>query len=116
MLSKLKKDLNDIRIANLCKDIHLLNASTLSEDYVNYIIYSIYDTRDKNFGSNKAINRKFSIQVDVFSKEDFIALSNIIEEVLTEKGYTFKNCFDMFEKDTKLFHRAMRFTYLEYKK
>lgn len=109
---QLESDLRDIRIKKLCKDVWFLNAKIVTDIY---IICQFIDDRNEDYACDNAISRKFVIQVDVFSKGDYSTLVKTIEEVLTEKEYRFVNGFDIWEDDTKLYHKVLRFNYKEFK-
>lgn len=112
MKSKLRTDLSDNRIKSLVgNNIHFLHASTPTDLYIEY---EIYDKRYGDFSANKNTSITNYIQVDIFSKGDYTNVENMVEKVLCEKGYNFVNSADLYEENTKLFHKAMRFTYKEF--
>lgn len=111
MKSKLRSDLMDSRIKSLVSNnIHFLHASSPTDLYIEY---EIYDKRYGDFSANKNTSITNFIQVDIFSKGDYTNVENMVEKVLTEKGYNFVNSADLYEENTKLFHKAMRFTFKE---
>lgn len=113
--SKLRKDLLDSRITKIVNNnIYFLH----KDEGVKCDIYLEYEVLDKqytDFVGNKANSVEHLIQVDIFSKSDYTNLEIIVEEVLKEKGYDFVTSADLYEKDTKLYHKAFRYIYKENK-
>lgn len=111
MKSILRKDLMDTRITSIVdNDIYFLHKpeENIANTYIEYeIIRKTYD----DYCANNNLSENYLIQVDIFSKGNYATLEKIIEEVLKEKDYRFKQSVDMYEEDTCLFHCAMRFNY-----
>ncbi|MEG0729628.1 MAG: hypothetical protein RR420_08400 [Anaerovoracaceae bacterium] len=56
------------------------------------------------------------IQADVWSKNDYTSWVNSIRELLIKAGFKRLNEIDLFEEDTKIYHKGMKFYYLEERK
>lgn len=110
MKSKLKKDLNDKRIASICNNIFFLHKQ---EDIKcdTYIEYEILKKKYYNYAGNKNFDEDYVIQVDIFSKSNYFNLEKVLTDVLEEKGYYFLESADLYEDDTKLYHNASRWRY-----
>lgn len=56
-----------------------------------------------------------NLQIDVWSKDSLEAfnLKNKIRTLLKAKGFKFDDGQDFFEIEPKIYHKALRFTYLE---
>lgn len=74
-----------------------------------YIIYLIYDESHDFYADNNALSDKYLIQVDVFSKNSPDELAQEIEKHLTRLDYRLITRYNNFEKDTKLYHKSLRF-------
>lgn len=110
MRSKLKRDLNDNRITELCDNIYYyIKPEDKQADL--YIEYRILGDYERNFAGNKNLTELYLIQVDVFSKGSYKNLVSVIKTVLKEKNYTYVDGVELYEEDTKLYHKAMRFKY-----
>ena len=111
MKTKLRTDLFDNRITSLVgKNIYFLHKdeSIKSDTYIEYeIIRKTYN----DYAGDRNISEVYIIQVDIFSKNDYSNIEKTIENVLKEKGYRFTDSVDLYEEDTKLFHKPMRFNY-----
>lgn len=55
------------------------------------------------------------IQVDIWSKSNYKELAKEVEKRMLDAGFSKLNYFEQYEKDTKIFHMAMRFTIQEVK-
>lgn len=109
-----KKDLNDKRITDICNSIHYLHKdeSVLTDTYIEYEILS---KKYSDYAGDDNIAENYLIQVDIFSKSNFIQLEEIIEIVLKEKGYRFVESVDLYEDDIKLYHLASKYRYKKIK-
>lgn len=115
MKKQLRKDLLDKRITDLVgKNIFLLHAPT--QPKTDYIEYEIYYKKYEDYSAGKHKSEVHLIQVDIFSKGDYSAIEDAVEEVLNTKGYKFIQSADLYEQDTKLYHKAMRFNYKKFLK
>lgn len=54
------------------------------------------------------------IQVDIWSSENVEELKKEVKSTLKQVGFTFLDGQDLFEVDTKIYHKAMRFFIAEY--
>lgn len=106
----IKKDLTDKRITDICNSIHYLHKDeSISID--TYIEYEILSKKYSDYAGDYNTAESYLIQVDIFSKSNFIQLEEIIETVLKEKGYRFVESVDLYEDDTKLYHLASKYRY-----
>lgn len=105
----LSKDLGDKRIIDIVgQHIYFLHKDE-EEKCDTYIEYEVISNKDSDFAGNKVIANTSTIQVDIFSKKSYIVLEETIKEVLKEKDYYYFDGADLYEKNTGLFHCAMRF-------
>lgn len=116
MKKQLRKDLMDKRITDLVgkNNIFLLHAAT--QPKTDYIEYEVYDKKYADYSGGEHKSEIHLIQVDIFSKGDYSSIEDAVEEVLHEKGYKFIQSADLYEQDTKLYHKAMRFNYKKFLK
>lgn len=107
MLSKLKKDLAEITSVPIYAFI-----KPEEEIKDTYIEYRIISDIDADFAGNKNLTEIYTIQIDIFSYYDYIELAKTIKNILKAKGYVYiQGDGDLYEPDTKLYHKAMRFKY-----
>ncbi|KOC32551.1 hypothetical protein [Clostridium botulinum] len=104
----LDKVLNDSDIIKLLPNgkTFFLRAVAPVSPYVEYEVINEYGAE---FQENKEWFTTYIIQVDIFSKGDYDSIEKIIKEKLLKAGFSREMAADLYEKDTKLFHKAMRF-------
>ena len=114
-------DLHDIRIVNKLNELNGSDIDSIyflhkdEENKVDYYVeYEIVSEKYSEYSANDNKSIKYSIQIDIFSYYDYCELEQIIKDVLKEKDYRFYNGADMYEEDTNLYHKAMRFNYVIY--
>lgn len=108
-IKKLVKDtLSNTDILNLTTDkkVYFLHAENPTTPYIEY---EIFDENGEEWAENKEIATNYYVQVDIFSKKDYTDLENKIKEVMTNADFSRSMCADLYENDTQLFHKAMRF-------
>jgi hypothetical protein len=100
----------DLEIVNLTADkkVYFLHATNANAPYVEYEIFDEYGVE---WAENKEIATNFELQVDIYSKGDYTELENKIKEKLMSAGFVRDMAADLYEEDTELYHKAMRFTY-----
>ena len=107
MLSKLKKDLAEITSVPVYAFIK--PEEDIEETYIEYRIISDIDA---DFAGNKNLTEIYTIQIDIFSFYDYVELARTVKNILKAKGYIYiQGDGDLYEPDTKLYHKAMRFKY-----
>jgi hypothetical protein len=78
-----------------------------------YITFFVYLETGENWAENEEINTGYYIQVDVFSGGDYIDLVNSVQEAMLAAGFKRTTAQDLYESDTKTFHKAIRFSYVD---
>jgi uncharacterized protein YihD (DUF1040 family) len=53
------------------------------------------------------------VQVDVWSKSDYTDLVGKLKKLLTSAGFKRLNEIDLYEDDAKIYHKGLKFYYLE---
>ena len=77
------------------------------------ITYFFYNEHGQEFGDGEEIGTNYSLQVDIWSKKDFTELAERAKVVLEENGFYRINANEFYEDDVKVYHKVLRFTYLE---
>lgn len=100
--------LSDSAITNLTADkkVYFLHATN---PLTPYIEYQMYDENGEEWAENKEIATDYYVQVDIFSKADYTALEDKIREKMASAGFRRSMAADLYEPDTELYHKAMRF-------
>jgi len=79
----------------------------------SYITFHEYLASGEEFEEDQESLTGHHIQVDVWSKEDYGILVKNIKVRLLETGFKRIDEADFYEPDTGLYHKGMRFFYLE---
>lgn len=102
--------LMDNSIISLTGDntVHFIHALKPVEPYIEY---EFYDENGNAYEEGKEVATNFYLQVDIFSKGNYTELENGIKTKLSNAGFERSMAADLFEKDTLLNHKAMRFVF-----
>lgn len=100
--------LSDAEILNLTADkkVYFLHATSPNAPYVEY---EIFDEFGEEWAENKEIATNYYIQVDIFSKTDYSSLEDMVKQKMASTGFNRSMAADLYEQDTGLYHKAMRF-------
>jgi hypothetical protein len=111
--SELKSSLNDNEsLVSLCTGgFHNLKANDVNA--YPRIIYSEIGNADDEFADNVAISSEVRFQISIFNKEQNISsqtpIAKEVDKTMKSLGYKRYDSTDLFEEDTKVFHKAMRY-------
>jgi hypothetical protein len=79
----------------------------------SYITFHEYFASGDGFEDDKEALTGHYIQVDIWSKTDYTAIVNSVRELLIGAGFKRLNEIDLYEEDTKIYHKGIKFYYLE---
>lgn len=89
------------------KTVHYIHALSPTPQYIEYEFLNVDGAL---YAEGQPVENEFYLQVDVFSLGSFKPLSRAIKSKLVSAGFQVENGGqDLYEKDTKLYHNAMRF-------
>ena len=75
-----------------------------------YVTYTFTNDDPSLFGEDKEIGSVISIDIDIYSDKNYLAIQEKIEELMENNDYIRTGCSpDMFEDDTGLFHKTIEF-------
>lgn len=104
MIDKLIKDTLDETLTPVSKIVHRGNETT-------YITFNTYLQKSELEADDESIAEGYYIQVDVFSKANYKALVTKVKDLMKDEGFIRIDEKEFYEKDTQLFHKALRFSY-----
>lgn len=78
-----------------------------------YITFHEYLESGEEYEDDEEILTSHYIQVDVWSKEDYADLIEQVKRYLINAGFKRLNEIDLYEEDTKIYHKGLKFYYLE---
>jgi len=76
-----------------------------------YISFFAYNEQGVFFGDDMELNTRYSVQVDVWSKDDYTNLVKQTKELLIAEGFVRNSANEFYEEDTKIYHKVYRFYY-----
>jgi hypothetical protein len=77
-----------------------------------YITFFNYLEQGEQYADNEEKATGYYIQIDLWSKNDYTELVDNIKDYMKAAGFIRTSAADLFESDTKIYHKAMRFFYL----
>lgn len=78
-----------------------------------YITFHEYFTSGEEYEDDEEVLTAHYIQVDVWSKVDYSEIVKKTKELLLKAGLKRLNEIDLYEEDTKIYHKGLKFYYLE---
>jgi hypothetical protein len=83
-----------------------------SGDQSTYITFFCYNELGEVYAENKEVITGYYLQVDLWSKGDYMELADNIKTAMENAGFRRTSSIDLYEKDTEIYHKAIRFNYL----
>lgn len=77
-----------------------------------YITFFEYLEQGRLYADNEEKVTGFYIQVDVWSKNDYTDLVERVKEAMKAAGFMKTYAADLFESDTRIYHKVIRFLYV----
>lgn len=74
-----------------------------------YITFFSYLEQGEQYADNEEKATGFYIQIDVWSKNDYTELIEKVKTAMKAAGFIRTSAADLFEEDTKIYHKAIRF-------
>jgi hypothetical protein len=78
-----------------------------------YITFFLINEYGSMFADNEEQQTASLVQVDIWSKSNYNSLVEQVKNKLKEIGFTRTAGADLYEEDTKIYHKAMRFVYID---
>ena len=78
-----------------------------------YITFHEYSVNGQEYEDDIEAMTGHYIQVDIWSKEDYKQLVSKVKELLISCGFKRLNEEDLYESDTEIYHKGIRFYFLE---
>ena len=102
--------LNSKEIIDLLPDkkVYFLHANNPSKDL--YLEYEIVNEYGEEYSENKEDFTTYVVQIDIFSTGNYSKLENVVKRLMLENGFERDMANDLYEDDTGLYHKAMRFS------
>lgn len=78
-----------------------------------YITFHEYLVKGEEYEEDAESLTAHYIQVDVWSKNDYTATVSKVKENLINAGFKRKSEIDLYEENTEIYHKGLKFYYLE---
>lgn len=78
-----------------------------------YITFHEYLETGEEYEDDEERITAHYVQVDVWSKSDYTEIVKKVKENLIKIGFKRLNEIDLYEEDTKIYHKGLKFYYLE---
>ncbi|AJA42866.1 prohead protease [Clostridium tetani] len=101
--------LNNKEILDLLPDkrVYFLHATTPNKKL--YLEYEIVNEYGAEYSEGNEDYTTYIVQVDIFSTGDYTKLEKVVKEIMLKNGFNRDMAVDLYEKETGLYHKAMRF-------
>lgn len=76
-----------------------------------YITFFQYNEMGVVFAEDSEQETRHSIQIDVWSKGNYVDVVKQVKKLLKEIGFLRVNVHEFYEDDTKIFHKVLQFYY-----
>ncbi|MFB4258971.1 hypothetical protein ACE106_07395 [Shouchella clausii] len=76
-----------------------------------YIVFVIYNEAPRMMADDGEIITKYFVQMDVFSKGNYLQLCKDVKRLLKEKGFGRMFESETYDEDLKMFRRIIRLNY-----
>lgn len=78
-----------------------------------YITFFCYNEQGEKFADDEEIETGFYMQIDIWSKGNIEQLKVDVITLLKEAGFKRKTAQDLYESDTQIYHKCIRFFYAQ---
>lgn len=103
------KVLNNKEILDLLPDHKIYFLHATNPDKALYLEYEIVNEYGADYSEGKEDYTTYIVQVDIFSTGDYTQLENVVKKAMIQNGFSRDMSADLYEKETGLYHKAMRF-------
>lgn len=78
-----------------------------------YITFHEYLETGEEYEDDEESLTSHYVQIDVWSKTDYTDIAKEVKKLLIAAGFKRLNEIDLYEEDTKIYHKGLKFYYLE---
>lgn len=100
---------NDSTLISLLGGNYVFPQGAGDSTHYPYITYFEINNFDDNYSDNAATASQIRIQIDVWAKGSTSAIAEAADTVMKSLGFTRSYAGDLYEKDTKTNHKAIRY-------
>ena len=74
-----------------------------------YLTFFTYLERGQLHSDDQELVTGYYLQLDLWSKEDYTALVETIQQQMDQAGFVRQNFYDLYEVDLQVYHKVMRY-------
>lgn len=104
-------NLNSLVISTLASTGIPVSFQVYKGNATTYITFFEYNQQGALFADDTEQRTQYSVQVDVWSKGNYKNVVEQVRELMTSAGFTRNSEGELYENDTKTFHKYFRFYY-----
>ncbi|MFV9511807.1 tail completion protein gp17 [Tepidibacillus sp. LV47] len=78
-----------------------------------YITFFCYLETGELYSDDIQQGTAYYVQVDVWSKSNYTSLVEQVKSAMNQAGFSFLSAYDLYENDTKIYHKVLRFYYFK---
>ncbi|WP_409069880.1 prohead protease [Clostridium sp. FAM 1755] len=105
----LLKVLNFKEIIDMLPDKRVYFLHAVNPDKKLYLEYEIVNEYGVEYSEGNENYTTYIVQLDIFSTGDYTELENTVKRIMIHNGFNRDMTADLYEKETGLYHCAMRF-------
>lgn len=101
--------LSNKEIIDLLPDrrVYFLHANSPTKEL--YLEYEIINEHGVEYSEGNEDYTTYIVQVDIFSTGDYTQLEEVVKKIMLQNNFNRDMAADLYEKETGLYHKAMRF-------
>ena len=101
-------------VINALKSVNVpVSFQTYSGTADPYITFFCYLETGELYSDDVQQGTAYYVQVDVWSKGNYSSIVEQVKSAMKQAGFSFLSAYDLYEKDVKIYHKVLRFYYLE---
>jgi len=101
-------------VINALKNINVpVSFQTYSGTADTYITFFCYLETGELYSDDIQQGTGYYVQVDVWSKGNYSSVVEQVKLAMKQAGFSFLSAYDLYEEDVKVYHKVLRFYYLE---
>jgi hypothetical protein len=105
--------LNTLKPLGIPIGFHTLDSEQEKLHPTTYITFFEYNQNSALNADDMETKTKQSVQIDVWSKGDYTSLVQQIKDSLLDQGFRRTTENELYEPDTKIYHKVIRFNFVQ---
>lgn len=81
------------------------------KEVATWVTFFFYNEFPYEFADDEEIERFHGVQVDVWAKGNYSATVEAIMKAMKNADFRWSGSYDLYESDTKIYHKVLRFNY-----